>query len=478
MSEARNQRFEIDIDEIERQLRRSVESTPSVRPDPLAELARIVGQDDPFRGILGKGRADPSNVHAFSNPGATPVPQVGRYEGGQGAYGADPHPDELFDPVTDTYGSLDAALDSEDIQPLRPRRSRGRLAGVAALLVLTVACLGAALYWRKAGSTFLASANPPVIVADRTPLKVAPDNPGGVEVPNQNRQIYERSAPDGQSRVVDAREQPIDVREAARTMPSTGISARTPIPSSDSPDPPRSSDVVAVSTPGLGRSAVANALGEPTRVRTVSVRPDGTTYAPTANASSADPLPAMIPASLPPPVPVATIPVSSRPGAQNASLGTMTSPTAADPAPTGTPVSVLPPARPKLRATAEPATDEAPTRAAVASADKPLPAANTRAAAERPASDKPASEKPVAAARKFSVQIAVRPTDQEARAAYGQLQEKFVAELDGRDAQVSRAEIKGKEVHRVRVGPMSKEDADGLCGRLKSSGGSCFVAAN
>ena len=36
MSEARNQRFEIDIDEIERQLRRSVDMPAEPKADPLA----------------------------------------------------------------------------------------------------------------------------------------------------------------------------------------------------------------------------------------------------------------------------------------------------------------------------------------------------------------------------------------------------------------------------------------------------------
>lgn len=37
-----------------------------------------------------------------------------------------------------------------------------------------------------------ASGAPPLIRADQTPTKVAPENPGGMQVPNQDKQIYER----------------------------------------------------------------------------------------------------------------------------------------------------------------------------------------------------------------------------------------------------------------------------------------------
>src|SRR5919107_6176720 len=62
MREQVKPRFAVDLDEIERQLAHAQSApapaayasgspTPS-RSDPLAELARIVGQDDPFRALL------------------------------------------------------------------------------------------------------------------------------------------------------------------------------------------------------------------------------------------------------------------------------------------------------------------------------------------------------------------------------------------------------------------------------------------
>src|SRR3712207_2686407 len=57
MNESVKPRFAIDLDEIERQLAEAQASPQHasqthVRNDPLAELARIVGQEDPFRSML------------------------------------------------------------------------------------------------------------------------------------------------------------------------------------------------------------------------------------------------------------------------------------------------------------------------------------------------------------------------------------------------------------------------------------------
>lgn len=463
MSEARNQRFELDIDEIERQLRRSVEAAPAPKADPLAELARIVGQDDPFKGILGTGReaASASNVHVLER-GASPAPApVLPREDREILHGRDVRQggpaDDLFDPVSEAYGSPDAAYSSEDMQPLQPRRSRGRLVAVMAALLVTGGAVAGGLYWRKSGAGFGGMAGaPPIVTADKTPLKVAPANPGGVEVPNQNRQIYDKGAPDGQSRVVDGREQPIDVREAARSMPQPSVSARAPA----APEPSQS----ARPAPS---NAVSSVLGEPRRIRSVAVRPDGTMFAAAATtASVSDAPPSLLPGNTPPPpVPVTSIPVSGRAGAA-ASPAVALSPAAGAGEPGGTAVSVLPPSRPKLDAKAVRAADAKPARAAD---EKPI---RTGALA----TDKP--EKPAAGTARFVVQIAVRPTEEEARQAFGQLQDKYAAALDGRSARVTKAEVNGKTVHRVRVGPLSKDDADALCSRLKSSGGSCFVATN
>lgn len=476
MSEARNQRFEIDIEEIERQLRRSAEVAPAARPDPLSELARIVGQDDPFGGILGGKRGEParSNVHPLNRQGQ-PAPDLddevrGVLHGDTDRAAQQAHR-APFDPVAESYGPAEAALLQEDMQPLRPRRSRGRLAGVLVTLLVTTGVVAGGLYWRKSGGAFTSTGAPPVITADKTPLKVAPESPGGMDVPNQDRQIYQRSQTDGQSRVVDGREQPVDVREASRNLPPLpqgGVSARAPVPSSQQNDPigPVPDGRLAAGAPARGSSAVANALGEPRRVRTVAVRPDGTTYTPAVTGSLSDSVPSLLPGNtLPPPIPVTTVSVPARTTASNGAPNPAAATTGAAPnsvSTSDTPVggassSVLPPPRPKLDGRRVTGAAEAPVR--VAAVQEP---------ADRP--------EPAAGRANFSVQVAVRSSAEEAQTAYGQLQSKFAGSLEGKTAQITQAEVGGKTVHRVRVGPMSKNDATALCTKLKSSGGSCFVA--
>ena len=496
MSEARHQRFELDINEIERQLREAVETAPASRPDPLAELARIVGQDDPFRGILGDSRRPAaSHVHASARE-----PAAASYElvapSREGAVRQGPG-DDLFDPVAEAYGSPDAAFGEEDLQPLRPHRSRGRLMAVAAALLLSVGAVAGGLYWRKAGSSFSVAGLPPLVTADTTPLKVTPENPGGVEVPNQNKQIYERRTPETQSRVVDRREQPVDVREFARNLPPPPTVPPLVVPpTADTPSATSRTSADGTGPRGAGGStaggsskgnAVSSILGEPRRVRTVSVRPDGSIYVPSgASAVMTDATPTLFPGgSLPPPVavptvavpargaasadpatppaPVSPVPVMAMPQAsESAAAASRTAPVDAGEPPAGaSAVQVLPPRRPRGLSDS----DEAPVRTASLSNDQAAPAG------EKPAGNtgRPGN---------FAVQIAVRSTEGEARTAYSELQERYAANLDGRPASVNTAEVNGKTVYRVRVGPMSKDDANGLCTKLKASGGKCFVAAN
>ncbi len=43
---------------------------------------------------------------------------------------------------------------------------------------------------------------------------------------------------------------------------------------------------------------------------------------------------------------------------------------------------------------------------------------------------------------------------------------------------IRKAEVNGKEVYRVRVGPMARDEASALCSKIQGQGGQCFVAKN
>ena len=481
MSDTRQGRFEIDLDEIERQLRRSAEAAPAPKSDPLAELARIVGQDDPFSGLFAEkpgasrqrsdGTSGPPQPAATGAPAATVPgrqPDIDVYAHEEDAVLADDRTPEAagmaFDPVSEAYGSNDEAFEDEDFRPLAARRSRRGLVAVVLSIVVLVGAGAGVLAWRGGGIKLSSSGGPPpVIKADDAPLKVAPENPGGIEIPNQDRQIYQRSAPEGRARVVDRQEQPIDVKEASRTLPPGPTPTPTPqqppsaagavpgqatvtAPTATAPSAASSPPSISPSSPVVrsGRSSVVQAaLGEPRPVRTVVVRPDGTMLG-GPSLAAADPAMGLVPSpgSLPPPIPVATVPVSL---GQGASMTAPSTPADTGATPTGPAVSVLPPQRPRLAAASSAGTTTNPAAADAAPAG-------------------------------FTVQLGVRSTEQEARSAYTQAVGKYASELSGRSPVFARAEVGGKTVYRVRIAANSKADATSLCDKLKTAGAQCYVA--
>jgi hypothetical protein len=455
-------RVPVDYDgyEQDRQPAHTHQGHPGARPDPLAELARIVGQDDPFRALLEAKEAKEATRAA--------EPPRGRVEPVMPSYGEAPSPEAglsatrneptLGAPMpahtpASAFNQYLAAVEREtDAEPapvapepepepaLEPRpRGRRRIALVGTALGIVAASIGGALTWKAFHHS--RSGAPILVVADQTPLKVAPQNAGGVEIPDQNKQIYERTATapakDGQIRIVNREEQPLDVKQAARSL---------------------AAEAGASATPAIPGNALTESLGEPRRVRTVSVRPEPSpAEAQRAAQAAAQAQAAQAPATSPMP--------------------TMTLPSEA----TGSTPAPVTPRGPRTISTAPAArTPIAETPAA----ETPAPVAESRqkpvqrvASAEAPTTTQavPTPQAPVGG---FSVQLSVRATEKEAEVAFRQAQERYGAVLGGQSPLIRQAEVNGKSIYRVRVGPMAKDSADGLCGKLKAAGAACFVAKN
>ena len=84
-----NQRLVLDLDDIERQLKEAQLPPSPPKSDPLAELARIVGQNDPFRTLIagerqGRSPAPLDRDALFVDP----APYPGREARGDRAGGA------------------------------------------------------------------------------------------------------------------------------------------------------------------------------------------------------------------------------------------------------------------------------------------------------------------------------------------------------------------------------------------------------
>jgi hypothetical protein len=75
------------------------------------------------------------------------------------------------------------------------------------------------------------------------------------------------------------------------------------------------------------------------------------------------------------------------------------------------------------------------------------------------------------------VQLAVGQSEADARSTFQQLQRKY-ADLGQHALLIHKAEVNGSTIYRVRVGPMSRNDASSLCSKIQGQGGQCFVAKN
>jgi len=537
MSEPARNRFALDLDDLERQLRGAAQpQRPGASSDPLMELTRLVGQDDPLkelfagrpgqqpdagydrapmrtepafqptlvgataarpaappdevRGALdefeallrrtepgrpavhqaadvaaeheaarGYDEPEPAHQHDYAQPYAMQhdgahayVPEAPRDldEAAAASQGAAYQPDYAAGPAYDEAAQV-AEAEARDFQ--RPRSRKGLLAG-ATLAVVAIGGVGAAMMFRDTRPAGV-NGQPPVIAADNGPAKVAPVNPGGAEIPNQNKQIYERSGDSAtdKTKVVTREEQPVDVQQAARAMaPRPTQAAGGSITPTDT-----AGAGIASAEPGLVPIPAVPGLGEPRKVRTVAIRPDGT--------------------------PAATNAVASN----NAGGGIVTGS-----APANRPVATTPAAQPQVpprqdQASATPApapkTQEraAPPVAAATPQAAQTPAAATRTAALAPQQQaQPAASVPRAdPSGGFAVQLGAPGSEAEARATFAALQRKYPDQLSGQSPIIRKTELAGgKTVYRLRVGPYAREDASSMCSALQSAGGQCFIAKN
>lgn len=577
MSDQANRRLSIDLDEIERQLRQSAERHASLqgasrtqapaggppaqqKSDPLAELARIVGQDDPFGALLSgdaRARREPTaspGRAAAHDPYADPYaphaadrhPQHDPYAQGpyaQEPYAQDPHashdpyaypqandphaqPGFAEDPraayaahgfAVDRDGRAaypadydpreDAYLDDpryaadwagapprdeyyEDEAPA-PRRTRaGRKSLVTAVALVGVAVVGVGSALMFTGSVEQ-SGEPPLIAADPSPVRISPENPGGVEIPNQNKAIYGQDS--GETRIVDREEQPVDVAELARQTPRVVL----PAPGGAADDPiARAMGEEGLGEPGLEAALVPSpavaALGEPRRVRTVTVRPDGSVVgaeplaparpAPAiaqAEAAAAEPAPTLAPvAALPSIAALDSNAAEPRSIADLVPLATGQAGPAAAPAQTASAGVGAASAAPT---SSTPIPPPAPPRSAGALA-APAPAADTGplqlSALPSPAAPAPAPAAAAAPSGGYAVQLAIRGSEDRAREAFQQLQARYNGIIGDGQPIIRQAVVNGQTIFRVRVGPYPLDRANQACDRIKAEGGDCFVAPN
>jgi hypothetical protein len=432
--------------------------------DPLAELARLIGQTDPQSNFARGRQANPpqaprslatdfsvgplSWLQTAQAQQTRPQPEPTYVEPDPHQYETEPeqqltampaflqaqHPQHVQQAPSDRYdqvlygqgdqqqhyqehdeqqGYADEEYGDEqfDAPPAfleaetRRRRPGGLLTIAVVLGLAVVGTAGAYAYRSYTGSP--RSGTPPVIKADNAPSKVVPatqssDNPGKL--------IYDRIGnSSGPERVVSREEQPVDVNANAprSVFPSIGQGGAPAQQASSPPDD--------------------GGADSPRKIRTVPIRGDQANGAPPM-ARPAPPVPAA----------VRTVPVPAAAPAQ---------------ATGNAPMSLSP---------------NAPAPSSVRSASAAVP---------------PAAAAPTNVTRTtggYLVQIASQKSEADAQASYRAAQAKYANLIGTMAPIIKRADLGEKGVYyRAMVGPFQTSDeATKFCGNLKVAGGSCVVQRN
>jgi hypothetical protein len=451
--------------------------------DPLAELARLIGQTDPFAGM---GRAnqpvephdgahDPYDAPEVSDPEDGPavgpppwmeraarqqesllpdypsaVHPLHRYAAAHPAPEPDYHEAPSFADDTDYEADPsrydDALFGEPDGGPQQEvrhgqaysddpyayqdgfgegdeepaQKRRGGMVTVGVVLALAVFGTGAAFAYR----TYVGSprtGEPPIIRADAGPTKIvpAPTDPNA-KVPDR------MAASDGTEKIVPREEAPVDVN--AKSTPRMVF-------------PPLNQNAnqqsVASATPGGAPSTTAGngnlPNNEPRKIRTFSVRGDQDGGA--APVTSTQPATAR-------PAPAARAAASRNPSAAQAAVN-------ANASTANAPLSLSAQGAPETRA---------------------------RVATNTPAQTAPAE----GGSGGYLVQVSSQKNEAEAQASYRVLQGKYPAVLGSRTPVIKRADLGDKGVYyRAMVGPFgSHDEASQFCGNLTTAGVKCVIQRN
>lgn len=436
----------IDLGEFERRLR-GAKQPASPDEELLGELARLVNGDDaaasdPYGRILAEARDPRAQDADFrgSYDGAPPVSaeppfypepsmeqplerafSVGPDDHGlpqghdpqQGAYETDYYGSEANwseDSAYLDYGHDDGDYDSHDEGGwrswFRPWHA------VVAISLVAVLSIGFA-FWHRSGSN--ASREIATIMAPEGPVKVKPTAEIEAAADASGAVVLDRKEQAPVQQVVTNQEQAVD----PAVTPKSAQLGDGPVDLPHEPPP---------------------AVAQPKRVKTVTVRPDGSRVEEEA---------------LPPAVAVASRPApEAAPAASAAATGAATATPPSQAKPTATPPRI---AKPKP-APAKPAAVAESTEAAAPDADAEQAAAPS--------------------AGGYAVQFGATGSEADARALVKTVADKYRAQLGGLRPTFKMATVNDKTVYRVRVAGVSKESASAICGKVKSSGGACFVAGN
>ena len=303
------------------------------------------------------------------------------------------------------------------------RRGGAKRGGSAVGLVIgvvvgaAIAGSGAWYVFREPTSGGAGSAAPEIVKAETTPYKVKPENPGGMQVDNTDKLVYERVSKSDAPRPVENLLPPPE-------QPKAPPPAKPAAPAPDAKPPTADSDVQGIVADMIKSMEAQQAASK-------AALPAGSTPAevvPSMAAASAVPAPS--PAAASPPAP---------------------------PAPQAQPVQAAP--------------------TVTAATPAPLPVAE----AAKPVSEPPTATPPVQTAAlpagSFAVQLAAARSEPQAMSEWARVSGKHGQSLAGLTPSVVRADLGERGIFfRLRAGPLpDKAAADAICETLKAANEACIV---
>jgi len=338
-----------------------------------------------------------------------------------------------------------------------PARKVGVPYSVAALVIAIFAGVILAGYGFL-GSEGSVDGDVPIIKADSEPVKVKPDNPGGIEVANQDKASYGRvegsvtEEPD-QDQLVSVVEEPAQIDVNLSSKDDGRL-----VPGQDD---------------GQARDNSTTSAVKPRVVSTVVVKPDGTIVpgsSPRAPEAPRIAAPTASGTDLAPTRQVQTTRVDG---------DASTTPSVGAPSPVGANSSIdgarttgtLPVPAGSPRPTPEAATNQN-LAAARPAAPTPQPVLTTPA--PKPATPAATATTLSGTTSQWVVQVSSQRSQDAAQASMRSIGGRYPM-LQGRSMGIQRAKVNGATYFRVRVNTTSREDANRLCNNLKAQGGSCFV---
>ena len=339
-------------------------------------------------------------------------------------------------------------------------RPRGRHWGlkVGGLVAASVVMIGAVAVFKVGRSSH--SGAPPLILASTAPTKVAPPSEETVRTANEtgNLLTHDTAQPTPTPpKLVAPPEAPVDL--AARPQPTSAPSATVDA----SPVTPASNTPI-VASPSAGPTPAAPVGGDPSRVKTISVRPDGTLISSGFEATA----PSATPAPVPTPTPAKTVADAE-----------------AEPPALALPTKLSPPSKSVTRVvsksdTTAPADGGAGPVPVKPRKPKPAPTPVPAVAETEPKTDDaaPAEAAPAPSGGGYAVQLAAPRSQADADALVKSLPGRYGSALSGASLGVRKADRNGEAIYRVRALGLSKAEAAAMCAKVKAAGGDCYVAKN